>query len=404
MKVNRMNNANGTKQIPKVNKEELIALTQRLIRAKSLSGEEQEAALIIKEKMAEVGFDEVWIDPYGSVVGKVKGTGGGPSVLFDGHIDTVPVNSPEKWTHDPFGGEIVDGMMYGRGTSDMKASVAAAVLAVGEIAREAKRTGVRPKGDLYVSGTVFEEVFEGVALGKVLETVKPDLVVIMEATGLKLNVGQRGRAEVSIVAHGRSAHSSNPGIGINAVYAMTPVISALQTMQPTEHPALGQGISVVTDIMSSPYPGASVVPDRCEITIDRRLLVGEDPSFVISQYERLLPDRSNYEVRIAKADLECYTGALLGGERFFPAWLAPQGDPWVERALEALRYIGQNPELGVYSFCTNGSYSAGIAGIPTIGYGPSYEHVAHIVDEYIELEQLEQAAEGYYAIARHIAG
>ncbi|MBD3919242.1 YgeY family selenium metabolism-linked hydrolase [Paenibacillus sp. PR3] len=399
-----MNTQSEVNRQPKVNREELIALTQRLIRAKSLSGEEQEAACIIRETMLELGYDEVWIDAYGSVIGKVQGSGGGASVLFDGHIDTVPINSPEKWTHDPFGGEIVDGIMYGRGTSDMKASVAAAVLAVGEIAREARRTGNRPKGDLYVSGTVFEEVFEGVALGKVLETIKPDLVVIMEATGLKLNVGQRGRAEVSIVAHGRSAHSSNPDVGINAVYAMNPVIDALTTMEPTEQAALGRGISVVTDIISSPYPGASVVPDRCEITIDRRLLVGEDSSFVKSQYESLLPAEGTYEVKIAKAELECYTGAVLGGERFFPAWLADEGDPWVEQTLQALRGIGQDPSIGVYSFCTNGSCSAGTAGIPTIGYGPSYEHVAHIVDEYIELDQLEQAAEGYYAIAAHIAG
>ncbi|GMK40841.1 peptidase [Paenibacillus sp. CCS19] len=399
-----MTTYNETNDVAKVNREELIALTQRLIQAKSLSGEEQEAALIIKQQMLELGYDDVWIDAYGSVIGKVQGSGGGASVLFDGHIDTVPVNSPEKWTHDPFGGEIVDGVMYGRGTSDMKASVAAAVLAVGEIAREARRTGVRPKGDLYVSGTVFEEVFEGVALCKVLETVKPDLVVIMEATGLKLNVGQRGRAEVSIVAHGRSAHSSNPDVGINAVYAMTPVITALTSMKPTEHAALGKGISVVTDIISSPYPGASVVPDRCEITIDRRLLVGENSAFVTDQYKRLLPEEGSYEVTIAKAELECYTGAVLGGERFFPAWLASEDDAWVDRALQALRGIGQDPAIGVYSFCTNGSFSAGTAGIPTIGYGPSYEHVAHIVDEYIELEQLEKAAEGYYAIASYIAG
>jgi len=388
----------------KIDRDELIALTRRLIRAQSLSGQEREAAQILKDTMIALGYDEVWIDPYGSVVGKVKGSGGGPSVLFDGHIDTVPVADPGKWTRDPFGGEIADGRMYGRGTSDMKAAVAAAVLAVGAIAREAARTGVRPKGDLYVSGTVFEEVFEGAALGKVLETVRPDLVVIMEATGLKLNIGQRGRAEVTIAAHGRSAHSSNPDFGANAVYAMMPVISAIRAMQPAEHAVLGRGISVVTDIISSPYPGASVVPDRCAITIDRRLLIGEDPASVIAEYESLLPADGRYEVGIARAERQCYTGAVLGGERFFPAWLMPEDDPWVGLALEALRGIGQEPELGVYRFCTNGSFSAGTAGIPTIGYGPSYEHLAHIVDEYIELDQLERAAEGYLAIARRIAG
>jgi putative selenium metabolism hydrolase len=388
----------------KVDHEQLIAFTQQLIRAKSLSGEEKEAQALIYAKMIELGYDEVWTDPYGSVIGKVKGAGDGPSILFDGHIDTVPVNSPEKWSHDPFGANIVDGVMYGRGTSDMKGAVAAAVLAVGEIAQEAKRTGVRPSGDLFVSSTVYEEVFEGVALGKVLDTIQPSLVVIMEATALGVNIGQRGRAEVNIVAHGKSAHSSNPSVGVNAVYAMNPILSGLMSLEPTKHERLGQGISVVTDIISSPFPGASVVPDRCEITIDRRLLVGEDEMVVTSQYEALIPQSGSYEIGIAEATLNCYTGESLGGKRFFPAWLMNEDDEAVRCAVSALEAIGQKPEIGVYSFCTNGSYSAGIAGIPTIGYGPSYEHVAHIVDEYIEIEQLTLASEGYYAIAAAYAG
>ncbi|MGN7359820.1 YgeY family selenium metabolism-linked hydrolase [Paenibacillus sp. SAF-054] len=387
---------------PVINRDEVIELTQQAIRTKSLSGEEKEVAHLLKDKMIELGYDEVWIDPYGSVIGKVNGIGEGTSVLFDGHIDTVPINSPEKWTHDPLGGEIVDGVMYGRGTTDMKGAVCAAVVAVGELARKAKHMGVRPKGDVWVSCTVYEELFEGVALGKVMEAVKPDCVVIMESTALNVNIGQRGRAEVNITAHGKSAHSSNPSRGRNAVYAMNPVIAGIMTLTPSEHDKLGQGISVVTDILSSPYPGASVVPDLCRITIDRRLLVGEDETLVTGQYQSLLPAEGEYEVSLAEAELECYTGNKLGGKRFFPAWMMDEHHPVVEEAASALKSIGLAPELSVYSFCTNGSYSAGTAGVPTIGFGPSYEHVAHIVDEYIELDQLMQAAEGYYALASAI--
>lgn len=386
-----------------IDRNELIHFTQQTIQAKSLSGEEQDVARVIRSKMIELGYDEVWVDSYGSVIGKVNGSGEGSSILFDGHIDTVPVNSPEKWTYDPFGAEIEEGRMYGRGTTDMKGALCAAIIAVGEIAREVKRTGVRPKGDIYVSGTVFEEVFEGVALGKVMEHIHPDCVIIMESTALNINIGQRGRAEVNIVAHGKSSHSSNPKVGINAVYEMNPVIQELIHMQPTEHPSLGQGISVVTDMISSPYPGASVVPDRCEITIDRRLLVEENEEFVVDQYKQLLPASGTYEVGIAEVELGCYTGFKLGGKRFFPAWLLEEEHTLVQSAVSALEGIGMQPELSVYSFCTNGSYSAGVAGVPTIGFGPSYENVAHIVDEYIELDQLIQAAEGYYSLAVTIA-
>lgn len=384
---------------PVINRDEVIELTRQAIRITSLSGEEKEVAQLLKDKMIELGYDEVWIDPYGSVIGKVNGTGEGTSVLFDGHIDTVPVNSPEKWTHDPFGGDIVDGRMYGRGTTDMKGAVCAAVVAVGELARKAKQTGARPRGDVWVSCTVYEELFEGVALGKVMEAIKPDCVVIMESTALNVNIGQRGRAEVNITAHGKSAHSSNPSRGRNAVYAMNPVIVGLMALKPGEHDRLGQGISVVTDILSSPFPGASVVPDLCRITIDRRLLTGEDEALVTGEYQSLLPVEGDYEVTVAEAELKCYTGNTLGGKRFFPAWMMDERHPFVGEAVSALKDIGLSPELAVYSFCTNGSYSAGTAGVPTIGFGPSYEHVAHIVDEYIELDQLSQAAEGYYALA-----
>lgn len=385
-------------------REELIAFTRQVIQARSLSGQEQEVAALIRDKMLELCFDEAWIDAYGSVIGRVKGTGGGATILFDGHIDTVPVNSPEKWRHDPFGGEIADGKMYGRGTTDMKAALCAAILAVGRIAREVRAGGARPRGDLYVSGTVFEEVFEGIALGKVMDAVRPDAVVIMEATALKVNIGQRGRAEISIAAHGKSAHSANPDVGVNAVYMMNPVISRLMELAPTGHPRLGRGISVVTDIVSSPYPGASVVPDLCRLTIDRRLLTEENEAFVLSQYKGILPDAGSYEVEIVEAELECYTGRRLGGKRFFPAWLMDEDHLLVKAALSGLAGLGQTPELSVYSFCTNGSYSAGMAGVSTIGYGPSYEHIAHITDEYIELDQLFQAHEGYYALAWSASG
>lgn len=352
--------------------------------------------------MIELGFDEVWIDPYGSVIGKVIGTGEGQSVLFDGHIDTVDVNSPEKWQYDPFGAEIANGKIYGRGSSDMKGAVCAAVIAVGEIIRETKNTGIRAKGDIYVSGTVFEEVFEGIALGKVIEQIHPDNVVIMEPSELNISNGQLGRAEVNVTAYGKSAHSSNPHAAINAIYELNPVITALINAVPPENQWLGKGISVVTDILSSPYPGASVIPDTCKITIDRRLLVNELEESVISQYEQLLPSFGQFDIRIAEAELTCYTGKKLLGKRFFPGWLMNEENPLVKASLSSLQFIGQKPKIVTYRFCTNGSYSAGIAKIPTIGYGPSSASLVHIVDEYIELEQLYQAAEGNYALAKHI--
>ncbi|WP_160848624.1 YgeY family selenium metabolism-linked hydrolase [Pontibacillus yanchengensis] len=383
---------------------DVIDLTQQAVRIQSLSGEEGTVASLLYDEMKKLDYDEVWIDAYGSLIGKIAGEGRGQSVLFDGHIDTVPVNSPEKWTYDPFGAEIVDGKMYGRGTSDMKGAVCAAIVAGGEIGKEVKRTGVRPEGDIYISASVCEETFEGAALEEIVSKVHPDNVVIMEPSDLNISKGQLGRAEIKINAHGRSAHSSTPDAAVNAIHEMNSMISGIMNLESPTHPDLGTGISVVTDIISSPYPGASVIPDQCQITVDRRLLEEESEQSVLRQYDALVPLNKQFTMHVTEAELSCYTGKKRILKRFFPGWLMEEDSPIVQASLSSLQAIEQDPEIVTYQFCTNGSYSAGIAGIPTIGYGPSSASLVHIVDEYIETEQLTKAAEGIHALAMDLTG
>ncbi|ARD47383.1 selenium metabolism hydrolase [Sporosarcina sp. P37] len=382
--------------------DELIQLTQQAVQIQSYSGEEHAVAELLYNKMQDMGYDECWIDAYGNVIGKINGSGEGQSVLFDGHMDTVPINSPEKWTYDPFGAEIADGKMYGRGTSDMKGAICAAVIAGGTIARQIKQNGIRPKGDIYVSCSVYEEIFEGGALGKVIDQVHPDIVIIMEPSALQLSIGQLGRAEIIISSHGKSAHSSQPESGVNAIYELLPMLEALQSSTAPFHEKLGKGITVVTDIKSSPYPGVSIVPDLCTITIDRRLLVGETEEDVLASYQQLISLNENYSFEVAEVNLPCFTGEILSGKRFFPGWLLDSSHPAVPQALRALESVGQSPSLTTYKFCTNGSYSAGVAKIPTLGYGPSNASLVHIVDEYIEIEQLTEAAEGFVSLANYL--
>lgn len=389
-------------------KENLIDFCQRLVQIQSLSGEEEGVAKTIAAEMKELGYDDVWIDKYGNVVGKILGTGktenGVPpkSVLFDGHIDTVPVSDTSQWKQKPFGGELIDGKIYGRGTSDMKGAVAAMVYAGGILAQSADR----PAGDVFVSGTVHEEIFEGIAFDSVLNDTKPDVVIIGEATELKLNIGQRGRAEIAIHSYGKSAHSANPQVGINAVTKMYSIIKGIEGMEPTEHPVLGKGIAVITDIISTPYPGASVVPNLCRITIDRRLLVGETQESVLAPIQAVIDQAKEQDpelsasVEFVKGEADCYTGEKMQGLRYFPGWLLDRNSETVTKAEQGLKDAGLDVVISTYSFCTNGSQSAGVKGIDTLGFGPSRENLAHSVDEYIEVSQLEGALKGYVAIAR----
>ncbi len=385
-----------------MNQSSLIALCQRLVRQPGISGQEAATASVVKDFMETAGFDDVWTDRYGSVIGRIRGKGSGFSVLLDGHLDTVPVSSPDAWTHDPFGGDIHDGKLYGRGAADMKGAIAAMLTALSRMIAQ----GEKPEGDVFFCGSVQEEVFEGIALGEVLNDVKPDCVIIGEASELNLKIGQRGRAEILLEALGKSAHSANPQKGLNAVYEILPAVEAVRSVSLPQHPTLGSAIIELTDIISSPYPGASVVPERCCTTWDRRLLVGETAESVtagiLGQLGKMDIDAKWVHASVVSAVTQCYTGEEIGGIRFFPAWLMEKDHPVVVSAFDALKQAGLPARLDVYSFCTNGSMSAGHMNIPTIGFGPCREDQAHVVDEYILTDELEKAALGYQRIVQSL--
>lgn len=386
-------------------KEVLTGLCRDLIRAKSYSGEEGEIAERLKRAFAELHYDDVYSDSYGNVIGRIKGNTPGPKLLFDGHMDTVPVPEPDKWTYNPFGGEMVNGKIYGRGASDMKGAIAAMVCAAAWFAED---TGKNFTGDIYVAGVVHEECFEGIASRSISSDIKPDCVVIGEASQLNLKIGQRGRAEIVVETYGKPAHSSNPEKGINAVRKMAKLIERIDQIETPYHEELGFGILELTDIKSSPYPGASVVPDYCRATYDRRLLVGETPESVLQPILDIIDDMQKEDLQFkAKAYYavgkeKCYTDETIEGERFFPAWLFDKEEPLVNQIFNGLREAGLNSEISYYSFCTNGSHYAGEAGIKTVGFGPSFENLAHVIDEYIDVNQLSKAAEGYYAISKSV--
>jgi putative selenium metabolism hydrolase len=392
-------------------KKELIEFCRAAVRLKSLSGQEGPMAALLSDTMRRLKYDSVEADRYGNVVGRIVLGNGGKKLLMEGHTDHVDVADPSLWRHDPYGAEVEDGKIYGRATSDMKGNLCAMVLAAAFVAEDAKNSGKNPLSvELLVAGSVHEECFEGVASEEIAKNWAPDMVVIGEASNLSVKRGQRGRAEVAVETLGRSAHSSNPSAGVNAVDKMVKVLGAVRRdFRPSRHPVLGEGILEVTDIVSSPYPGASVIPDRCRATFDRRLLVGETEKDVLAPFDGIFRSLSvedaDFQARAFLADGRdvCYTGLKIEAQRFAPGWLFESDHPFVREVLEGLRAIGQSPELSHYAFCTNGSYYAGKAGIPTVGYGGSLESLAHIVDEYIEIDQLVKACEGYYGIAARIA-
>lgn len=367
----------------------------RLVGRRSPSGEEGDVAELVTAEMGRLGY-AVDVDALGNVVGTLD-LGEGPCVLFDSHMDTVGVTDPDAWSRSPEG-EVVEGRLYGRGAMDMKGPLAACVHGVAAAAEQL------PSGRVVVTATVAEELVEGPALVAVAESVRPDLVVICEATGLGLAVGQRGRAEIVVEVEGRPTHSSRPELGVNAAEAMADVITALRRVQPPSHPQLGRGVLVITDVISRPYPGLSVVPDRCLATYDRRTLPGETEESVLAPVREAVAaalggGEAGGRVFLAEDDFATYTGARVRAVNFAPAWYLEPDSPPVRLVAAALERAGLAVGITHYAFCTNGSGTAGRLGIPTVGFGPGDEEMAHRVDEHVELDQLATAARGYGGIA-----
>ena len=379
-------------------KQTVVEVTQSLIREKSLAGEEGQVARAVISAMRSLSYDDIRVDAAGNVIGILRpatsSTATSGSLMFDSHMDTVAAAG--AWTKDPFGGEVSAGRIWGRGTSDMKGALAASICGAAFAKQDSQL-----KETVYVSASVNEEQIEGLAFADVLKEYQPKRVVICESTGLKMNLGGRGRAEVFLTVKGIPAHASTPHLGVNALKKMATLILALNEWEPPYDPVLGYGIFEPTEIISNPYPSVSVLPDRCRVRSDRRLLAGEkesdvlDPILAIINNLHAEDSAFNAIAEIDTESIRTYTGATRTMLKFQPAWKMAGDHPFVSASKVALN----DPSVGYYSFCTNASRSCGIEGIPTIGFGPGSEHHAHTADEFCELEQLWGATQGYYALS-----
>ncbi len=376
----------------------VVDLTARLVRVPSVLGSEANVATVLQEAMEALGFDEITVDACGNLTGVVQGAHDGPTIVLDGHMDTVDVLPRDAWTRDPWSGAIDGDRVWGRGGSDMKGAIAAMTVGVGALDR------ARLGGRAVVSASVGEEQIEGAALREVARSYPPDFVVIGEATELTIAHAGRGRAELTIEAQGSPAHASSPQAGRNAVLAMQQILTEIESLSMGRHDVAGPETQCVTAIISDPYPAHSVVPSRCVATYERRLLPGLARDDLLEQLAAACEraGEADAKIELAMTSYTTDTGISWNQPKWFPAWLLEPEHPLVSQAVRALERIGQQPALTSYQFCTNAAWSAGEAGIPTIGYGPSREGLAHIVDEYVEIDQLVAAEQGYAAIVEEL--
>ncbi|MCC6147641.1 MAG: YgeY family selenium metabolism-linked hydrolase [Anaerolineaceae bacterium] len=376
--------------------EETIQFLSQLVQFVSLSGEEQLVAGAVEAKMKTLDYDEVRRDDYGNVIGYRRGGLPGAAILYDSHMDTVMVANPEEWSHAPWGGEIIDGKIWGRGASDTKGSLAAMVMALGSLPRE------ELAGDVYVVGTVGEEIIEGASLAHVLNSTKVDGVIIGEPTDCRLAIGQKGRARMDFIAHGRAAHTANPEEGENPIDKAVEMLRRVRATPQKQDPIFGAGVIEPLLVSSKPTPSTSTVPFECTFSYDRRLLLGETSESLLAECRSLFSDLKGWQIEMHEASFQTYTGLELSVPDFHPAWLMNESVPFVQVALQAVEAAGIDPRTYVVPYCTNGSASAGELGLPTIIFGPSTIRMAHAVDEHIEIEELLRGLRSFISLGREM--
>jgi putative selenium metabolism hydrolase len=377
----------------------MTAFLQDLVRTPSLSTREGKVAARLAEEMRRVGIADVRTDRIGNVIGRI-GRGGGKKLLYNGHMDTVDVGDRAAWKRDPFAAEIQDGILYGRGAADMKGGLAAMVYA----AKLLLEANAPLKGDLYLVGVVQEEPCEGLAMKTLVEEegLRPDWVLLGEPTNLQISRGQRGRMGMQVTVQGKAAHASSPQRGENAIYGAARIIFGLELLasQLAEDRLLGRGSLAVTEIEST-AGSRNAVPDRCRFYIDRRLTLGETEAKALSEVEGvILREELKAQVQVTQYQATSYTGYQVSQREYFSAWALDEDHPLVHAAIRTVRRsLGFQPQVRQWDFSTDGAYTMGIAGIPTVGFGPGEERYAHTAEEQIRLDDVAAAARVYAHLA-----
>jgi putative selenium metabolism hydrolase len=401
-----MNTQNLKKRVSE-HSEDIIQFLRDICAIPSMEGQLKDVGERIGAEMTKLGFDEVRFDKMGNILGRI---GSGKRVIvYDSHIDTVGVGDPTAWGWDPFKGKVENGILYARGAVDEKGSTPGMVYGLAF----ARDLGWLEDTTVYYFGNM-EEWCDGIAPNSFVDVdpkVRPDYVVIGEPTRMQVYRGHKGRIELKITASGRSAHAATHYLGDNAVYKMMAVITQIRELDRRmrfgmgRHPVLGYASIAVTSV-SARTASLNAVPDQFTIFIDRRITLDEPHDEVIAQIKGLIPDYLQNEIRVEELfyDSPSYTGFVIPVSKYYPAWLLDEAHPLTQAGQDTVEALwGEKRQPGVWDFSTNGTYWAGKAGIPAIGFGPGDEDFAHTILEQVPLEEVVTATE-FYALFPKMLG
>jgi acetylornithine deacetylase len=338
------------------------------------AGEEEIARFVagwLEDAGLEVEVEEVAPGRF-NTVGIARGSGGGRTLLLNAHLDTVGVAGMER----PFEPAVENGRLHGRGSYDMKAGLAAIMLA----GAEAARAGLR--GDVIVTAVCDEEV-ASIGTARVAERYRADAAIVSEPTEMRLALAHKGFVGFEVETKGRAAHGSRPDLGVDAIAHMGHVLVGIEEFdrrlraEPT-HPLLGSG-SLHASVIEGGQEFSSY-PERCLLKGERRTIPGESREHVEGELRQLLGEIEG-EIRVVVARQPFETPADA------------------EIAELVSRHAGSPEIVGVPFWADSALLSS--AGIPTVVFGPAGEG-AHAVEEWVDLASAERCAEIYAAVAREL--
>ncbi|WP_227761847.1 M20 family metallopeptidase [Zhaonella formicivorans] len=386
--------------LQEIKREEVVALTQELVRIPSyygVPGVETKVARFIADFLQREGITaatEEIFEERSNVYAALPGKAGGRSLLFCGHIDTVP---PHNMEIEPFEAYLAEGKIYGRGAADMKGGVAAMLVAMAAL----KRAGVQLSGDVRFAGVVGEEspnTSEG-ARALVEKGIKTDMAIIGEATNLEIAAAHKGMEWLKIEVRGKAAHGSVPQNGINAISKAAKIIQAIETgvvprLKQRIHPLVGSPTINIGRIEGGVLN--NIVPDSCWFSLDRRWIPGETLEEVLSELQAVIDG-------LHAEDPELEAKIIQQPETLGRGPMEIESDhPLVLALGHAVRQqLGKEPVVKGVVYWTDGAHLSR-AGIPTVVFGPGDIAQAHAAVEFVETEQLFKAAQIYALTALEV--
>jgi succinyl-diaminopimelate desuccinylase len=372
--------------VDRVDEDEVLRFAQRLISTPSENpgGSEEEVAEVAVGILEGLGGRPQIVrgeEGRPSVVARF-GSADRPALAWNGHLDVVPTGDPSTWRHPPFGAEIADGRLIGRGAVDMKGSIASAFAAVSAI----RRAGIEPGGRLDLHLVADEEMAGQHGTNVLLEQgfLDQDAAIVGEASELTIMLAERGGAWVTATTRGRAAHGSRPHEGVNAITSMSRFLLAIEEVLPdVQHPLVGRPTVNAAQIEGGSAP--NVVPDLCSVEIDRRTIPGErDQAAVLSPFEAVAE-----RIRADHPEVDLSFELKL--------WLEAaetSADSAIANACrEAVRAeTGAVPADAGFTGITDARYYINQRNIPTVLLGPGSLAAAHTADEFVETADLVTAA------------